>query len=48
MAQVPEDYVTFQSELWTGLVLSCSNVDRCLRKLPSSQISRYGELMEGC
>ena len=26
MAQVPEDHVTIQYEVWTGLVLSCSNV----------------------
>ena len=46
MARVPEDHMMIQSEVWTGLVLSCSNVDRCLHKLPSSRISRYEEFDE--
>ena len=48
MVQVPEDHATTQSEVWTGLVLSCSNVAKCLHKLLSSRISGYGEMMEGC
>ena len=48
MARVPEDHGMIQSEVWTGLVLLCSNVDQCLHILPSPQISRYGEFIEGC
>ena len=33
MAQIPEDHVMIQSEVWTGLVLSCNNVNQCLCEL---------------